>query len=112
MQRLGGASEENPGMLVCHTLIFGEAEFPRLVLIGEEPLTLDGAEVPVEPVLILLGVGELDLGADVVLVGEGDDLLVGEGCRVMEDGLEQVAETGLLLDCNVLFPDRGDGLRR
>lgn len=99
-------------MLVCHALIFGEAEFPRLGLIGEEPLTLDGAEVPVEPVLILLGVGVLDLGEDVGLVGEGDDLLAGEECCMVEGGLEQVAETGLLLDCNVLFPDRGDGLRR
>lgn len=65
-------------MLVCHALIFGEAEFPRLVLMGEEPLTLDEAEVPVEPVLILLGVGVVDLGADVGLDGGGDNLLAGE----------------------------------
>lgn len=85
VRRLGGASEEKPGMLDCHALIFGEAEFPRLVLTGEVPLTLDGVG---EPVLTLLGVGVLDLRADVGLLGEGDNLLAGEGCRILGGGLE------------------------
>lgn len=87
-------------MLDCHALIFGEAEFPRLVLIGEVPLTLDGAG---EPVLTLLGVGVVDLGADVSLLGEGDNLRDGEGDRILGGGLEWVEEDALLLDCKLLF---------
>jgi len=52
VRRLGGTSEEKPGMLVCQALIFGDAEFPRFVFTGEVPLTTE----PLEPVLILLGV--------------------------------------------------------
>ena len=66
VRRFGGDSEEKPGIIDCHALIFGEAEFPLLVLTGEVPLTPD-------PVLILLGVE--DLGADVeALLGGGDGL--------------------------------------
>lgn len=93
VRRLGGASEGKPGILVCHALIFGEAEFPRLVLTGEiplfpgetvGPLVLAG-EVPLfpgetagplEPVLIRRGVGVEDLGPGVMgLVGGVEDLL-------------------------------------
>lgn len=83
VRRLGGASEEKPGILACHAFIFGDAEFPLFVLTGELPLTLDGAAGTVEPVLILLGVGVEDLGAGVEgLLGGGDGLLVGvEGRR-------------------------------
>lgn len=71
-------------MLVCHDLSLGEAEFPRLVLIGEEPLTLEGEEV-----LNLLGVGVLDLEADAGLIGGGDkdNLLTGEVCLIVGGGL-------------------------
>ncbi|MCI34986.1 hypothetical protein A2U01_0056207, partial [Trifolium medium] len=56
VRRLGGASEEKPGILVCHALIFGDEEFPRLVLTGEVPLTPDVTTEPLEPVLNLRGV--------------------------------------------------------
>lgn len=75
-------------MLDCHALIFGEEEFPLLVLMGEVPLAFDGAVAPAEPVLILLGVGVLDLGARVGLLGGGDSLLDGEECRKVGGGLE------------------------
>ena len=73
VRRFGGASEEKPGIFDCHALIFGEAEFPLLVLMGEVPLAPD-------PVLILPGVE--DLGADVeALLGGGDGLRDGvAGC--------------------------------
>lgn len=87
VRRLGGASKEKPGMLDCHAFILGEAELPRLVLTGEAPLTLEGAEAPAEPVLILLGVGVLDLGAGIALIGGGDSLLEGEECRKVGGGL-------------------------
>ena len=67
MRRLGGASLEKPGIFVCHAFIFGEAEFPLLAVTGEVPLLPGGATVPLDPVLILLGVGVEDLGA-----GDGD----------------------------------------
>lgn len=45
---------------------------------GEVPLTLGETAVPLEPVLILRGVGVEDLGADVEdLLGGGDGLRVG-----------------------------------
>ena len=82
VRRLGGASEEKPGILVCHALIFGEAEFPRLVLMGEVPLIPDETPGPLEPVLILRGVTLEDLAAGVEgLLGGGDGLLVGVACR-------------------------------
>lgn len=56
VRRLGGTSEEKPGILVCQALIFGEAEFPRFVFTGEVPLTPDETPEPLEPVLILRGV--------------------------------------------------------
>lgn len=77
MRRFGGASEEKPGIFDCHALIFGEAEFPLLVLMGEVPLAP-------EPVLILLGVGVgvEDLGAGVeALLGGGDGLRDGVEAR-------------------------------
>lgn len=88
VRRLGGTSEEKPGMLDCHALIFGEAEFPRLGLMGEVPLALDSAVAPAEPVLILLRVGLPDNGAGVGLLGGGDNLLDGEECREVGGGLE------------------------
>lgn len=82
VRRLGGASEEKPGILDCHALIFGEAEFPRLVLIGEVPLAP-------EPVLVLLGVGVEDLGAGVeALFGGGEGLRDGVAGRWLRVGLE------------------------
>lgn len=86
---MGGASKENPGIFDCHALIFGDAEFPLLVLTGEEPLTCDGAAVPLEPVLNLRGVGVEDLGGGVEnFLGEGDGFLVGVECRKLGGGLE------------------------
>ena len=79
---------------------------------GEAPLSLEGAIALGEPVLILLGVGVLFLGAGIGLLGGGDSPLDGEDRRKAGGGLERVAENGLLLDCNGLVPDRGDGLRR
>lgn len=77
-----GASEEKPGILVCHVLIFGEAEFPWLVLTGEVLLIPDENAGLLEPVRIRRGVGVEGLGAGVVgLVGGGDGLLVGVACR-------------------------------
>lgn len=75
-----GASEEKTGILVCH-LIFGEAEFPRLVLTGEVPLIPNESAGLLEPVLIRRGVGVEGLGAGVVGLVGGDDLLVGVACR-------------------------------
>lgn len=110
VRRLGGASEEKSGMLDCHALILGDAEYALLVLTGEVPLTLDGAA---EPVLILLGDGVLDLGAGVDgLLGGGDGLLDEVGCLKVGGGLACGAENGLPLDCKILLSDRGDGLRR
>lgn len=78
MRRLGGASDEKPGIFDCHALIFGEAEFPRLVFTGDVPLTPNEATVLLDPVLILRGVGVEDLGAGVEdLLGGGDGLRVG-----------------------------------
>jgi hypothetical protein len=75
VRRFGGASEEKPGIFDCHALIFGDAEFPLLVLMGEVPLAPD-------PVLILLGVGVEDLGAGVeALLGGGDGLRDGVEAR-------------------------------
>ena len=89
MRRLGGASEENPGILACHALILGEAEFPLLVFTGETPLIPDVATVPLEPVLILRGVGVDDLGTGVEgLLGGVDGLCDGVACRTLGDGLE------------------------
>lgn len=65
-------------MLDCHAFILGEVELPRLFFTGEAPLTLEGILEPAEPVLILLGVGVLFLGADINLLGGGDSLLDGE----------------------------------
>lgn len=113
VRRLGGASEEKPGILVCHALIFGEEEFPRLVLTGEVPLTPDETTEPLEPVLIRRGVKVEDLEADVMgLFGGGDGLLDGVACREFEVGLLFGNDEGLPLDCNVLVPERGDGLER
>lgn len=79
-------------MLDCHALIFGEAEFPLLVLIGDPPLTLEvevEVEVgPAEPVLILRGVGVLDLGPRVGLLGGGESPLAGEAFRRVGGVLE------------------------
>ena len=55
---------------------------------GEAPLTLEGAVAPVEPVLILLGVGVLFLGAGICLLGVGDSPLDGEECLKAGGGLE------------------------
>lgn len=87
-----------PGIFDCHPLIFGEAELPRLVLMGEVPLTLGETAVPLEPVLIavplepvliLRGVGVEDLGADVEdLLGGGDGLRVGVADRRAGVGLD------------------------
>lgn len=86
---MGGASKEKPGIFDCHPLIFGEAELPRLVLMGEVPLTLGETAVPLEPVLILRGVGVEDLGADVEdLLGGGDGLRVGVADRRAGVGLD------------------------
>lgn len=86
---MGGASKEKPGIFDCHPLIFGEAELPRLVLMGEVPLTLGETAVPLEPVLILRGVGVDDLGADVEgLLGGGDGLRVGVADRRAGVGLD------------------------
>lgn len=113
VRRLGGASEEKPGILVCHALIFGDAEFPRLVLTGEVPLIPDETTGPLEPVLILRGVELEDLEAGVMgLFGGGDGLLDGVACRILGVGLEFGTDEGLPLDCNVLVPERGDGLKR
>lgn len=143
MRRLGGASLEKPGIFVCHALIFGEAEFPLLVVTGEDPLLPGGATVLLDPVLILLGVGVEDLGAGVGdLLGGVDGLRDGvagrdevaerdgvagrdevaerdgvagregeAGCR-LGVGLELRTDDGLPLDWNVLFPERGDVLKR
>nr|GMD41958.1 hypothetical protein Iba_chr10bCG4710 [Ipomoea batatas] len=98
VRRLGGASKENPGILDCHALILGDAEFPLFVLTGDVPLTLVADAVPLEPVLSLLGVGVEDLGGGVEsLLGEGDGLLVGVACRKLGGGLEWEGEEGLPL---------------
>lgn len=83
VRRLGGASDENPGILDCHAPAFGEGEFPRFLFTGEVPLIPDGTAVPAEPVLFLLSGGVLDLGAGTGLLGGGDSLLDG-----VEGGLE------------------------
>ena len=83
VRRLGGASKEKPGIFDCHALTFGDAEFPLLVLTGEVPLTPDPATVPLEPVLVLRGVGVEDLRAGVeLLLGGGDGLRVGVAGRI------------------------------
>lgn len=88
VRRLGGASDENPGILVCHALIFGEAEFPRLVLEGEVPLIPGDATEPLDPMLNLRGVGVEDLGAGVDgLLGGVDGLDDGVECRTLGVGL-------------------------
>lgn len=46
VRRLGGASNEKPGMLDCHAFIFGDAEFPLAVLAGEVPLFPDDVAMP------------------------------------------------------------------
>lgn len=98
MRRLGGASDEKPGILACHAFIFGDEEFPLPALTGELPRTLEGTAWLLEPVLILLGVGVEDLGAGVEgLFGGGDGLLVGVACRKLGGGLECGAEDGLPL---------------
>lgn len=78
VRRLGGASDEKPGMLDCHDLILSEAVFPWVFLIGEVRLAFDDTAASVEPVLNLLGVGVRDLGAIVGLLGGGDSRLDGE----------------------------------
>lgn len=56
---------------------------------GEVPLTLGETAVPLEPVLILRGVGVEDLGADVEdLLGGGDGLRVGVADRGAGVGLD------------------------
>lgn len=82
VRRLGGASEEKPGIFACQALIFGEAEFPLFVFIGEVPLIPVEATVPLDPVLILRGVGVEDLRAGVEgLLGGVDGLRDGvAGC--------------------------------
>lgn len=113
VRRLGGASEENPGILVCHALIFGEAELPRLVFIGEVPLIPGEATEVLDPMLVLRGVGVEDLGAGVEgLLGGVDGLGDGLACRRLGVGLELRADDGLPLDWSVLFAERGDGLKR
>lgn len=67
--RFGGTSVENPGMVDCHALTFGEGEFP---LLPREPV------VPLEPVLSLRGVGEETRGTDVVGFRDGGDDLTDE----------------------------------
>lgn len=82
MRRLGGASEGKPGIFDCHALIFGEVEFPLLVLTGETPL-------PPDPVLVLLGVGVEDLGpGGEALLGGGEGLREGLAGRWLGVGLE------------------------
>lgn len=86
-------------MLACHAFIFGDAEFPLLGFTGELPLAPEGAAGPLEPVLILRGVGVEDLGAGVdgLLVG-GDGLLVGVEGRKPGGGLEWGPKDCLPLD--------------
>lgn len=97
VRRLGGGSEEKPGILVCHALILGEAEFPLTDFMGEVPLAPEIPAVPLDPVLNLLGVGVEDLGTDVDgVLGGGGDLLVG-----VVDLLDGVAwrRLGVGLEC-------------
>lgn len=78
VRRLGGASKEKPGMFDCHALIFGDAEFPRLLLTGDEPLAPDAATDPEGPAVVLRDVGVKDLGGGVEgLTGGGEGLLDG-----------------------------------
>lgn len=46
------------------------------------------------------------------LLGGGDGLLDGVAYLTLGVGLEFGNDEGLPLDCNVLVPDRGDGLKR
>jgi len=65
-------------MFDCHALIFGDAEFPRLVLTGEAPLNPDVTTDVLEPALALRGGGVEVLGGGVEgLTGEGDGLREG-----------------------------------
>lgn len=54
---------------------------------------------------------DLEVGAT-DLLGGGDGLLVGVANLTLGVGLEFGTDKGLPLDCNVLVPDRGDGLKR
>lgn len=123
VRRLGGASEEKPGIFVCHALIFGEAELPRLVGTGEVPRLVGKGEVP-----RLVGKGEVplaldeDIALDPVLIlrvvavdgllGWGDGPLDGVAGRKLGVGFEWGAEDGLPPVWEGLSPDRGDGLKR
>ena len=89
VRRLGGASNEKPGIFVFHALTFGDAEFPRLLFTREVSRTPDEDTEPPEPVLILRGVGVEDLGTGVAdLLGGGDGLRVGVAFRKLGVGLE------------------------
>lgn len=74
-------------MLVCHALIFGEAEFPLVVVFaGETPLVTE------PPVLSLRGVG---VGVDDLATG-GEDLV--GGVDGLGDGLNWRVDDGLPRD--------------
>lgn len=96
--RLGGASVENPGMLACHALTFGEVEFPLPVLTGEIPVA-PVVVVLTEPVLNLLEVGVEARGGGVQGLLDGEDGLFDPvvGLRV-GGGLELGPEEARLLD--------------
>lgn len=95
MRRFGGASVENPGMLACHARIFGDAEFPLVVLMGEMP-EMPLVVVVVEPVLSLREVGVEERGGGVEGLGEGEDGLFG----------------AVVCGWKVVVLDLGDWLRR
>lgn len=90
VRRLGGASEEKPGILDCHACIFGEAEFRQLAFTGEAPLTPVEVTALLDPVLILRGVGveDLGVGVNIFLGGGGDGRCDGVACRKVRVGVE------------------------
>lgn len=79
VRRFGGDSVEKPGMLACHALTLGEAEFPLLlVLTGETPLA-PVLTVLTEPVLNLREVGVEARGGGVEGLLDGEDGLLETG---------------------------------
>jgi len=106
VRRFGGASEEKPGRFDCHPRNFGEAELPRLAVMGDVPLLPDDDACPLEPVLILLSVGVEDLGVGVDgLFGGVDGLREGVTGRARGGGLQRGAEDDLDINCPKLLLD-------